>query len=64
MIGNKLKEATGEPRSTFFLFQQISMAILKGSVECILGTIPTSNGLDKIFNYIYHDSDAWNLKSH
>ena len=29
MIGNKLKDATGEPRSTFFLFQQISMAIQK-----------------------------------
>ena len=58
MIGNKLKEATGEPRSTFFLFQQISMAIQKGNVECILGTIPTSIGLDEIFDFIYHESDT------
>ena len=58
MIGNKLKDATGEPRSTFFLFQQISMAIQKGNVECILGTIPTSIGLDEIFDFIYHESDT------
>ena len=25
MIGNKLKEATDEPRSTFFLFKQIAI---------------------------------------
>ena len=63
MIGRKMREVTGEPRSTFFLFQQISMAIQKGNVECILGTIPTSIGLDEIFDFIYHESDTWNLKS-
>ena len=54
-IGNKIKEVTGENRSTFFLTQAISMAIQRGNSACILGTIPNSEGLDEIFDFIYYD---------
>ena len=56
-IGNKLKEATGESISTFFLFQRISMAIQRVNSECILGTIPNSEGLDDIFDFVHHNAD-------
>ena len=55
MIGNKMKEATGEPRSTFYLFQKISMAIQRGNSQCILGTSSNSKGLDEIFDFIDHN---------
>ena len=55
MIGNKMKEATGEPRSTFYLFQKISMAIQRGNSQCTLGTSSNSKGLDEIFDFIDHN---------
>ena len=42
-IGKKLKEVTGNNRSTFYLTQQISMAIQRGNSSCIFGTIPDSD---------------------
>ena len=45
-IGAKLKEATGERKSTFFLTQSISMAIQRGNASCVLGTVPHSEGLE------------------
>ena len=38
-IGQKVKEATGERRSTFFLSQSISIAIQRGNASCVLGTV-------------------------
>merc|ERR1711993_96879 len=46
-IGKKLKEETGERRSTFYLFQNISIAIQRGNASCVLGTVPHSEGLFK-----------------
>ena len=54
-IGKKLKEASGEPRSTFFLTQRISIAIQRGNASCILGTVPFSIGLDSIFEFENHE---------
>ena len=48
-IGKKLKEVTGEPRSTFFLTQRISMAIQRGNSSIVQGTVPSTEGLDEIF---------------
>ena len=53
-----MMEATGEKRSSFYLFQQISMAIQRGNASCILGTVPHSRGLEEIFEFVTnHKSD-------
>ena len=57
MIGRKMREVTGEPRLTFFLFQRLSMAIQKGNSQCIIGTIPTTKGLDEIYEFVDHEHD-------
>ena len=51
-IGMKIREITGEKRSTFFLSQSISIAIQRGNAACIIGTAPTSEGLDELFDYV------------
>ena len=51
-IGAKMKEVTGEQRSTFYLTQRISMAVQRGNSSCVLGTIPSTDGLDEIFEFI------------
>ena len=51
-IGKKVFEATGEKRSTSYLFQRISMAIQRGNASCVLGTVPKSDDLDKIFDFV------------
>ena len=51
-IGQKLKEATGERQSTFFLTQNISMAIQRGNASCVMGTVPQLEGLDEIFEFL------------
>ena len=45
-------EETGEKRSAFFLFQSISIAIQRENSSCILGTVPHSEGLDEIFEFV------------
>ena len=51
-IGKKVMEETGEKRSSFYLFQSISMAIQRGNASCVLGTVPRSEGLEEIFEFI------------
>ena len=51
-IGKKMMEATGEKRSTFFLTQRISTAIQRGNTACILGTVPPTEGLEAIFDFM------------
>ena len=58
MIGKKMEESTGEPRSTFFLFQRLSMCIQRGNSQCIIGTTPTSQGLDEIYDFEDHNLDT------
>ena len=53
-IGKRVCEITGEKRSTFFLFQGISMAIQRGNAACIIGTTPDSEGLEEVFDFIGH----------
>ena len=55
-IGEKVRETTGEKSSTFFLSQSISIAIQRGNAACIIGTAPTSEGLDEIFDYVEHET--------
>ena len=48
-IGSKIADVTNEKRSTSYLIQRISVAIQKGNVVSILGTIPESKSLGEIF---------------
>ena len=48
-IGQKIQNLTCEKRSTFFLFQSISMAIQRGNTASILGTVKSEKKLDEIF---------------
>ena len=56
-IGKKVQEATGEKRSTFYLFQSISTAIQRGNAACVIGTAPTSEGLEQVFEFVEHSSE-------
>merc|ERR1712179_466265 len=51
-IGKKISEVTGESRSTSFLFQRISIAIRRGNSSCVVGTVPHSEGLDEVFEFV------------
>ena len=53
-IGKKIREVTGEKRSTFYLSQSISVAIQRGNAACIIGTAPSSEGLEEVFDFVGH----------
>ena len=55
-IGRRIMEVTGEKRSASFLFQRISMAIQRGNASCVLGTVPHSEGLDEVFEFVSNQS--------
>ena len=44
-----IQAKTGEKRSTFYLFQSISMAVQRGNAASILGTAKTGEQLDEIY---------------
>ena len=48
-LGQRIPVATGEPRSSQFLFQRLSVAIQRGNAACVVGTLPGSLGLEDIF---------------
>ena len=48
-IGKKIQEITGEKRSTFYLFQSISVAIQRGNAASVLSTAKPGKKLDEIF---------------
>lgn len=48
-IGRKLKEKTGELRSTEFWKQSLSMEIERGNATFVMGTIPATKAFDQIF---------------
>ena len=48
-LGQRISVATGEPRSSQFLFQRLSVAIQRGNAACVVGTLPGSLGLEDIF---------------
>ena len=51
-------EETGEKRSSFYLFQNISIAIQRGNASCVLGTMPHSEGLEEIFDFVTYGDDS------
>ena len=60
-IGRKISDATGEKRSTFFLLQNISMAIQRGNASCVIRTVPVSEGLEEVFEFVEHTSENQNI---
>ena len=51
-IGKKIVEVTGEKLSTSYLFQRISIAIQQGNLSYTLGTVPHSEGLEEVFEFV------------
>ena len=49
LVGARLKEKTGEPRSLEFLKQRISTEIQRGNGTAILSTVPSQKLLDELF---------------
>ena len=47
-LGRRLRQQTGEPRSTPFLLQRISMAIEKGNAIATMGSIPREKELGEL----------------
>jgi hypothetical protein len=48
-LGRRISAVTAEPRSFQFLMQRLSVTVQRGNAACILGTVPTSRGLDELF---------------
>ncbi|XP_055349847.1 uncharacterized protein LOC129596553 [Paramacrobiotus metropolitanus] len=46
-FGRKIKDRSGESRSTAFLKQRISLAIIKGNAAAVLGTLPVTTVIAK-----------------
>ena len=57
-ILKRIQEVTGEKRSTFYLFQSISIAIQRGNAACIIGTAPSLEGLEEVFEIVEHNSEV------
>ena len=49
-IGNMLIKKTDEQRAKHFFYQRLSMAIVRGNVASVLGTVGNSEKLNEIFN--------------
>ena len=48
-IGRKIRDITGEKRSTFYLFQRISIAVQIGNAASVMGTVGSRSKLEEIF---------------
>jgi hypothetical protein len=48
-IGRRIHEKTGEARSTSYLLQRLSLALQRGNVASILGTIPHGKELTEVY---------------
>ena len=48
-IGERIAQSTGESRSTSYLFQSISIAIQRGNVASIRGSVPNCKTMNEIF---------------
>ena len=52
-LGRLLAQNTGEPRSTGFLRQRLSIAIQRGNAAAVRGTVPEGTELAELFNLPY-----------
>ena len=51
-LGRRIMTASGEPRSFQFLLQRLSVTVQRGNAACVVGTVPSSHGLDDLFLYL------------
>jgi hypothetical protein len=56
-IGRRIQDVTGEKRATFYLPQNISIAIQRGNAACIIGSAPATEGLDEVFEFVEHTAE-------
>ena len=47
-LGQRLRQHTGEPRSTSYLIQRVSMVIQKGNAVAMMGSLPHGRELDEL----------------
>ncbi|XP_069181539.1 uncharacterized protein [Procambarus clarkii] len=50
-LGEELIGKTRDPRAASFMFQRLSVAVQRGNACCILGTHPTPEELDEVFEH-------------
>lgn len=48
-LGSLIRKSTGEPRSTSFIIQKISIIIQISNAACIMGSLPDSEKFDEIY---------------
>jgi len=48
-LGGRIVAATGDPRSSEFLFQRLSVAVQRSNAACVLGTCADSCSYDFFF---------------
>ena len=48
-VGSRIKDITGDKRSTVHLFQRLQINIQKGNAAAIAGTLPSAKKLDEIY---------------
>ena len=58
-IGKKVSEVSGEKHSTSFISQNISMSLQRGNANCVLGTVPHSESLDEIYQFV--STQSWQV---
>ena len=51
-IGERVAEQTGEKQSNSFLFQSISMAVRRGNVASIRGSVPYAQTFEELYHYL------------
>lgn len=49
VLGKRLKDVTGEPRSKSYLIQKISLAIQRGNSTSVMGTLPSISEVEEIY---------------
>jgi hypothetical protein len=48
-LGRRLSAVSVEPTSFLFFVQRLSVTVQRGNAACMLGTVPTSRGLDELY---------------
>ena len=54
-IGARVREKTGEPRSTTFLIQRLAIDVQRGNVASVKATIPSSRNWGEVdYHFLYY----------
>src|SRR5271154_1257933 len=50
-VGERIRSVSGERKSTCYLLQRVSIAIQRGNVASVLGTLPPGKQLTEVFYF-------------